>query len=154
MPTMILEPVRFLVCPGPVTSKNDGDKHYITAQQLIRLYRLRPGTFYVYEEGKEYALDLIQCGPRYDGDYPDFSDPDSTFVQLITPGWEPWDMLLDTSDTLMTGQLGVLYGMEIISSPFDPVAHAEYLKELQDHRLALLKIKRRKKQARARTGRK
>ena len=33
---------RFAVYPGYVSSRNDWDRHYISAQQLMDLYRVRP----------------------------------------------------------------------------------------------------------------
>ena len=33
---------RYLICPGFVTSRFDGDKHYISAKQLMCLYNVYP----------------------------------------------------------------------------------------------------------------
>ena len=33
---------KYALHPGPVTSKNDGDRHFIDAHTLARLYRVRP----------------------------------------------------------------------------------------------------------------
>ena len=32
----------YLVCPGIVKSKSDGDEHFITAKQLMSLYAVKP----------------------------------------------------------------------------------------------------------------
>lgn len=29
---------RYVLCPGPVTSRNDGQRHYVGAEALRRLY--------------------------------------------------------------------------------------------------------------------
>lgn len=34
--------MRYVLHPGPIISKNDGDLHYINAPRLARLYGLRP----------------------------------------------------------------------------------------------------------------
>lgn len=44
--------IKFLVIPGREQSKNDGDWHYITAAQLIRLYRVNPAECLIIE-GKD-----------------------------------------------------------------------------------------------------
>jgi hypothetical protein len=43
--------ITHIVYPGPVRSKTDGDEHYITANQLVWLYGLRPGTYLIYPFG-------------------------------------------------------------------------------------------------------
>jgi hypothetical protein len=71
---------KYVVKPGWVTSKNDGQQHYIGAMQLIRLYQVDPRLCYVYEptprwtrwdaeEAKRIMKDLIPLVPRYDGNY-------------------------------------------------------------------------------------
>lgn len=37
----------YIVCGGMVTSKNDGDRHYISAIRLITLYRLPASANYI-----------------------------------------------------------------------------------------------------------
>lgn len=72
---------KYLICPGYVISKNDGDRHYISANQLLRLYRVNPAECEVLKEAdpweprslaeqreRRYA-GLIRLAPRYDGDY-------------------------------------------------------------------------------------
>lgn len=65
---------KYLVIPGIVTSKFDGEQHYIDSYRLTRLYgvkteecvfahHLGPGTDPVWLES------LIQLTPRQDGNY-------------------------------------------------------------------------------------
>jgi hypothetical protein len=63
---------KYLICPGMVTSKRDGDKHYITADQLIRLYKVNPSECVVMpKNNKGYRPDdeLIVLSPDYSGQY-------------------------------------------------------------------------------------
>ena len=68
---------RYLVVPGMVISKSDGNAHYVTSADLIRLYRVRPYqcvVFYPMRPGQtpeEIALrdGLRILRPQYDGDY-------------------------------------------------------------------------------------
>ena len=75
--------VKYALYPRPVTSKVDGDRHFIGAQDLANLYRVRldecvivpwetrPG----YERQHELLLErvkanrLIPLYPSYSGDY-------------------------------------------------------------------------------------
>ena len=61
---------KYLVIPGNIRSKNDGDLHYITAHQLIQLYRVDPDECIVYSP--QYPLrelELIPLTVRFDGEY-------------------------------------------------------------------------------------
>lgn len=71
---------RYVLCPGWVTSKNDGDRHYITAEQLAQLYGVPMAECLVYAPQKwwpasllrreqERCQELTRLEPRYDGDY-------------------------------------------------------------------------------------
>lgn len=71
---------RYVVCPGEVTSQTDGQRHYIGAMQLMRLYGVRPEECEIYEPApwwtQSYYLEvekrqqgMIRLYPRYDGDY-------------------------------------------------------------------------------------
>lgn len=73
---------KYLLCPGYVTSRTDGDQHYITAEQLARLYRVNPSecevltkaevrreTVTMTEARRRRQAGLIKLGPRDDGDY-------------------------------------------------------------------------------------
>lgn len=82
MATQTLDPTRlkYLIIPGWVTSKNDGDRHWITAEQLMRLYVVRreqcivAGQTYLAQiAGPRFdSRNLIVLRPRYAGDYPCF----------------------------------------------------------------------------------
>ena len=63
---------KYIICPGEVRSKSDGDIHYISGQELIRLYRLDPRECYILDYDRPLAVDLAglpTLGPRYHGDY-------------------------------------------------------------------------------------
>jgi hypothetical protein len=73
---------RYLVLPGYVTSANDGQRHWIGYDRLVRLYGVDPA------ECTSTRVDgeqLIELSPRYDGNYA---------VQRLCPdcdgyGWLP-----------------------------------------------------------------
>lgn len=71
---------KFVLCPGMVTSKTDGDMHYIGAMQLARLYGVNACECEIYEPApwwppsyyqmaEERHKGLIRLDPRYDGNY-------------------------------------------------------------------------------------
>lgn len=63
---------KYLVVPGYIHSKNDGDRHFIGASQLMRLYGVKPQQCSVVtEDGSTYGRykDMIVLRPRYDGNY-------------------------------------------------------------------------------------
>lgn len=69
----IVIPIYVLV-PGYVTSKNDGDIHYINARRLRRLYGVDPAECIEAPTGPgaerwEPPTDAVYLHPRYDGDY-------------------------------------------------------------------------------------
>lgn len=67
--------------PGEITSKNDGDRHFIGGAQLARLYGVLPidevTTFdprnptHSEEYEKHHGLSVIHLYPRREGDYSD-----------------------------------------------------------------------------------
>lgn len=73
----------YLLCPGPVRSRTDGDWHHIGARQLAHLYRVpmdecvelnHGGSPYLARQRDEllarvYRGELIALKPRADGDY-------------------------------------------------------------------------------------
>jgi hypothetical protein len=64
---------RYVLCPGWITSQNDGDRHYIGAAQLARLYgvNLRDCLVKPAQE-KLHPTDCVGrvfLHPRFDGDY-------------------------------------------------------------------------------------
>lgn len=74
--------MKYLLCPGPVTSKTDGDRHYVTASNLAMLYRVRldecvilPAAMPANHRRRMELLDrarkgeLIALAPREDGNY-------------------------------------------------------------------------------------
>lgn len=61
----------FVLHPGYIISKNDGDEHFIQFHQLRRLYGLSPdecedGRHAYYSRPEKLYVNLY---PRYDGDY-------------------------------------------------------------------------------------
>lgn len=64
---------RYTLHPGRITSKNDGDVHFISYHDLIRLYRLRASSCCNAESHwSEKGHDLsgnIDLFPVYDGNY-------------------------------------------------------------------------------------
>ena len=73
--------VRYVLCPGMVTSRYDGQGHYVSALQLARLYGVdmrlcvifRPPSClpldrYLMELKRQYR-EIIVLKPRYNGDY-------------------------------------------------------------------------------------
>ncbi len=68
---------KYLLCPGPVTSKIDGDRHHISASDLARLYGVQMSECVVRSEslistrgrGLNENNGLIELWPRYDGNY-------------------------------------------------------------------------------------
>ena len=64
------------IMPGWIISQNDGGEHWVSARQLIRLYRVNPDECVIVPPGKPerqfkaFGLDgLIILRPRYDGNY-------------------------------------------------------------------------------------
>lgn len=62
---------KYLVCPGEVTSRTDGDTHYIGAARLMDLYRVNPSECMVLRGPYIRILHdgLIKLHPRWSGDY-------------------------------------------------------------------------------------
>lgn len=68
--------IKYCIHEGYVTSKNDGEEHFITGARLIELYHLNPSeckiTRYPFDSTRNLGMnhDGLQClYPRYDGDY-------------------------------------------------------------------------------------
>ena len=64
----------YVLHPGRVTSKNDGDVHFISADNIAKLYRLPHGSWRAaaYHSDLERCLvrgDDINLFPRFDGEY-------------------------------------------------------------------------------------
>jgi hypothetical protein len=63
---------RYALHAGYVTSINDGDEHYIGWLKLIRLYKLQPGEYCIWEPPSNLGRvceDYIHLYPRADGNY-------------------------------------------------------------------------------------
>jgi hypothetical protein len=73
--------MKYLIVPGNVTSKNDGEVHFISAQKLIQLYKVNPKLcitiswdkyvreFLEREDPPGRYQGLIVLRPRSDGNY-------------------------------------------------------------------------------------
>jgi hypothetical protein len=66
----------YVLFPGEVTSRTDGQEHYITAPELARLYGVEYAkckVVYRYEEssirGYRKQPNDVELYPRYDGNY-------------------------------------------------------------------------------------
>jgi len=62
---------KYLVCPGYVTSQNDGDTHFVGARELMELYRVNPELCVIREWGdhRAYPKELIRLAPQRSGNY-------------------------------------------------------------------------------------
>lgn len=77
---------RYLLCPGYVRSRTDGDRHHVGADQLARLYGVRMDECLILPDAgrradpqyawfRQQLLDRVDRGeltalrPRYGGDY-------------------------------------------------------------------------------------
>jgi hypothetical protein len=75
---------KYILYPGEVASKFDGDRHYIDAYRLAQLYKVRidecfiadsrnvvPSNYFAWNGtiGFDHRNALIKLYPRYDGDY-------------------------------------------------------------------------------------
>ena len=64
---------KFIIVGGFVTSRSDGDRHFISARQLCELYGLNPDDCFLIREGDRGAMfglpNLPWLYPRFKGDY-------------------------------------------------------------------------------------
>ena len=71
---------RYVLCPGYVRSRNDGQRHYVGPMDLARLYGVRIEQCEIYEPAQwwpesyyrmaeERIRGLIKLAPRWDGNY-------------------------------------------------------------------------------------
>ncbi len=67
---------KYVLHPGYVTSKADGDRHYINAKQLADLYRIKLTECHIimddypdFQSRMDETRHLIHLYPRFDGDY-------------------------------------------------------------------------------------
>jgi hypothetical protein len=65
-----MKPVRYVLHPGYIRSKHDGDEHFIGGPRLARLYGVDIRDC-VYGDTRRYAPRQgdIHLRPRYDGNY-------------------------------------------------------------------------------------
>ncbi len=69
---MVTPKVKYLLCPGYVTSRTDGQIHFVTARQLAMLYGVSLDECVIAESGAGWVTEpeaLLRLCPRYDGDY-------------------------------------------------------------------------------------
>jgi hypothetical protein len=61
---------KYAVYPGYIVSKNDHDRHYISFDELCRLYKVNPAECVntAFSPGIRHES-LIKLEPRYDGNY-------------------------------------------------------------------------------------
>lgn len=65
---------RYVICPGWINSKSDGDAHYIGVLQLVHLYNVPPGTWIEYSRLNGSGVKREECvwlAPCYHGNYYD-----------------------------------------------------------------------------------
>ena len=65
---------KYLICPGEITSKSDGDIHHISARKLMMLYKVHPDECYVLRPDSPphyqgLPKGLIALSPLYEGNY-------------------------------------------------------------------------------------
>lgn len=63
--------IRYVIHPGHVYSKNDGQLHYINGRQLMRLYGLNPAECVIASEQNGWCAPAgcIHLSPRSSGNY-------------------------------------------------------------------------------------
>ena len=60
---------KYALHPGVITSKSDGEEHYISAGRLADLYQLRTNEYVVWGGDDRYWDDYIHLFPSYHGNY-------------------------------------------------------------------------------------
>ena len=65
---------RYIIHPGFISSKSDGDVHYVGYKQLVTLYKVDPRDCELYNPVKFYPADymnedITHLYPRWDGNY-------------------------------------------------------------------------------------
>lgn len=67
--------IKYVVYPGYIRSKTDGDTHFIGGDTLIQLYKLPPNECLIHYDlmnpprRSSFCEKLISLYPRYDGNY-------------------------------------------------------------------------------------
>lgn len=81
---------KYILYPGPITSRSDGQEHFIHAAQLANLYRVRLSECEVMHDDlsvdetklkERLWKDLIPLFPRYHGNYEEV--PTLTLSELL-----------------------------------------------------------------------
>lgn len=63
---------KYVIYPGWVGSRNDGDRHFVSSTQLMELHRVAPSECVIMRSGVRphgVSKDLIPLFPRTDGNY-------------------------------------------------------------------------------------
>lgn len=82
--------MRVILCPDFVTSRSDGDRHFISASRLARLYGVLPTDIVREYRGRPLMpLDQqqregwVELWPRYDGKYYDIHKLDNFQPKMV-----------------------------------------------------------------------
>lgn len=96
--------IKYGLCPGYVISKNDGQRHFINAGKLMRLYNVSPAECVILYDGKKpmgfRPGELILLRPDYSGSY---KIPKENKMQVIsTDGKTGTGITVGLIDSLIT----------------------------------------------------
>lgn len=68
--------IKYVIHPGYIFSRNDGEKHFVSGKQLIRLYKVHPTECIMYrynpvvlQKLEELSEKVEHLYPRNDGKY-------------------------------------------------------------------------------------
>jgi hypothetical protein len=50
--------IKYVLHSGFVRSRNDGDIHWIPGYKLAQLYRLKPGSYFIWKDNTPYSTTL------------------------------------------------------------------------------------------------
>jgi hypothetical protein len=99
----------YIVQGGQVTSRTDGDVHYVSAQKLIQLYGVNPKDCRIITDKSGWPMQpgQIFLGPRYSGDYTTIPKPTipvhltysfaMSATVTVMPNTVAWQMLAGTT---------------------------------------------------------
>ena len=60
---------RWIIDGGTITSRSDGQRHYVSAGQVARLHGLHRDEWERYSDLHDYPPGTVVLGPRSDGEY-------------------------------------------------------------------------------------
>jgi hypothetical protein len=62
---------KYALHPGWVTSKSDGDRHWISGAQLARLYQLHPDEYIIWDDSRGHQDSTLYAHlyPSFHGNY-------------------------------------------------------------------------------------